>query len=227
FRKLRPITELHGKDLFDIWYQCILCHITLWKEGVYHRDVSPPNLMWYWKDGKRIGVLNDYDLSSLADEPGPRGNERTGTVPFMALDLLTEKGQRGEVKHLYRHDLESFMWCFAWVSMCYENKALLPRGLRPFDEWVADAVTCFKEKLVFQNCMPVPACTHEDDLMWKFLAGCFLVLKKDADNRHYRRFQDLSDSEADQQPNADELDPDVFLSRFTRCKSWRLLSESK
>jgi hypothetical protein len=25
FRKLRPITELHGKELFDVWYQCILC----------------------------------------------------------------------------------------------------------------------------------------------------------------------------------------------------------
>ncbi|KAG2750148.1 hypothetical protein P692DRAFT_20930107 [Suillus brevipes Sb2] len=61
FHKLYPITELHGKELFDVWYQCILCHITLWKEWVYHRDVSPPNLMWYWKDGKRIGILNDYD----------------------------------------------------------------------------------------------------------------------------------------------------------------------
>ncbi|KAG2069346.1 hypothetical protein BDR04DRAFT_1021857, partial [Suillus decipiens] len=80
-----------------------------WKEGVFHRDVSPGNLMWYWKDGKRIGVLNDYDLSSLIDDRGPRGNERTGTVPFMAFDLLTAKAQRGEVKHLYRHDLESFV----------------------------------------------------------------------------------------------------------------------
>jgi hypothetical protein len=25
FRKLRPITELHGKKLFDVWHQCILC----------------------------------------------------------------------------------------------------------------------------------------------------------------------------------------------------------
>jgi hypothetical protein len=63
--------------------------------------------MWYWKDGKRMGVLNDYDLSSLANVQGPQGNERTGTVPFMARELLTEEGQRGKVKHLYRHDLES------------------------------------------------------------------------------------------------------------------------
>jgi hypothetical protein len=25
FHKLYPITELHGKELFDVWYQCILC----------------------------------------------------------------------------------------------------------------------------------------------------------------------------------------------------------
>jgi hypothetical protein len=25
FRQLRPITELHGQQLFDVWYQCILC----------------------------------------------------------------------------------------------------------------------------------------------------------------------------------------------------------
>jgi len=32
-----------------------------------------------------VGVLNDYDLSSTKDIP--IGRERTGTVPFMALDL--------------------------------------------------------------------------------------------------------------------------------------------
>ncbi|KAG2337157.1 hypothetical protein BDR05DRAFT_970511, partial [Suillus weaverae] len=101
-------------------------HITLWKEGVYHRDISPGNLMWYRRNGKLIGVLNDYDLSSLANIVGPQGNERTGTVPFMALDLLTAQAQRGEVKHLYRHDLESFMWVFAWISLCYRQGVLLP-----------------------------------------------------------------------------------------------------
>ncbi|KAG2352318.1 hypothetical protein BDR07DRAFT_1204184, partial [Suillus spraguei] len=65
--------------------------------------------------GEAMGVLNDYDLSSLIDDQGPRGNERTGTVPFMALDLLSAKAQRGEVKHLCRHDLESFMWVFIWI----------------------------------------------------------------------------------------------------------------
>ncbi|KAG0695564.1 hypothetical protein DFH29DRAFT_954736, partial [Suillus ampliporus] len=66
------------------------------------------------KDGVLVGVLNDYDLSSLATTQGPLGNERTGTVPFMALDLLSPESQRGKVQHLYRHDLESFIWVLVW-----------------------------------------------------------------------------------------------------------------
>ncbi|KAG2131321.1 hypothetical protein DEU56DRAFT_717782, partial [Suillus clintonianus] len=111
-------------------------HIDLWKAGVYHRDVGPENMMWYRdKLGKLMGVLNDCDLSSLANVPGPQGNERTGTVPFMAFDLLTARAQRGEVKHLYRHDMESFVWVFIWICFRYSNGALLPPASRRFDSW--------------------------------------------------------------------------------------------
>ncbi|KAG2072831.1 hypothetical protein BDR04DRAFT_1096036 [Suillus decipiens] len=225
FRKLELITELHGKELFDVWYQCILCHLTLWKAGVYHRDVSPGNLMWYWKDGKRIGVLNDYDLSSLAGAPGPRGNERTGTVPFMALELLTEKGQRGEVKHLYRHDLESFMWCFAWISLRYKEGVLLPRGLRPFDDWAKlDAVTCRKEKMVFQTDREVPPRLPKDPLMWEFINDCFDLL--DAHGFNQRTQRRLA-KKAGRQINFQESESDIhsFLQSFRNTESWAALSK--
>ncbi|KAG1816325.1 uncharacterized protein BJ212DRAFT_1480776 [Suillus subaureus] len=226
FPKLHSITELDGRVLFDVWRQCILCHLTLWKEGVYHRDVSPGNLMWYWKDGKRIGVLNDYDLSSLANVQGPQGNERTGTVPFMALDLLTEEGQRGEVKHLYRHDLESFMWCFAWISLRYKEGVLLQRGLRPFDEWAnLDAVACGEKKFVFQAHRKVPARLHKDPLMWEFVVDCFDVLDTYAFNRRKQLLRLAR--RADQPTNSEESESNIddFLQSFKNTEGWAALSK--
>lgn len=82
-----------------------------------------------------MGVLNDYDRSSLANAQGRHGSERTGTIPFMALDLLTEKVQRGEVQYLYRHDLESFLWVLVWGAFRYKDGQLLPRQIRPFNKW--------------------------------------------------------------------------------------------
>jgi hypothetical protein len=159
FRRLRPITELHDKDLFNVWRQCVLCtwfvvsvwlpakimcmvgHFDLWQGGVYHRDVSPP-------PSNLIGVLNDYDLSSLRTQ-GPQGNERMGTVPFVALNLLTRWGHRGEVKHLYRHDLGSFMWVLVWVCLRYRDGKLL-RLDRPLDAWaINDTETVYKKKTIF------------------------------------------------------------------------------
>ncbi|KAG2124882.1 hypothetical protein DEU56DRAFT_826408 [Suillus clintonianus] len=220
-RKLKPITELHGEELFDVWRQCISCHLTLWKEGVYHRDVSPTNMMWYWKDGKRIGVSNDYDFSSLADDLGPRGNERTGTVPFMAIDLLPEKGQSGEVKHMYRHDLESFVWVFIWVCLRYREGVLLPTGLRPLDKWATlDAVACGMDKHYFltypQNYYPLDI----DDDMGDFLFDCIDVLRHHGNRRAVRRIKLLKRRAMKQSNDEEPEDIDDSLDIFTIMPSW-------
>ncbi|KAG1799527.1 uncharacterized protein BJ212DRAFT_1251972, partial [Suillus subaureus] len=59
------------------------------------------------------GILNDFDLSSTQDSPS--GQEHTGTVPFMAIELLMKEAIEGQVKHLYQHDAESFIWVLTWV----------------------------------------------------------------------------------------------------------------
>ncbi|KAI6147801.1 hypothetical protein BKA82DRAFT_25125 [Pisolithus tinctorius] len=148
FKKLLPIKELQGDELVDAWWQCILCHYALWKEGIHHRDVSPGNLMYYRVDGKVMGVLNDYDLSSLTSSANPLSNKRTGMMPFMAIDLLKEDGQDGRVEHLYHHDMESFIYVFIWISLQYKDGKSLNPG--PLDSWAkVDTHGCAVEKTYF------------------------------------------------------------------------------
>ncbi|KAG0699554.1 hypothetical protein DFH29DRAFT_1014270 [Suillus ampliporus] len=232
FRKLRPITELHGEDFFNVWRQCILCHLALWKGGVHHRDISPPNMMYYrTKNGVLMAVLNDYDLSSLAITPGPQSNERTGTVPFMALDLLSPKGQRGQVKHLYRHDLESFMWVLVWVCLRYRNGVLLPPTTRPFDAWATtDAATCGEKKLWFLNNFLDFEPSDIEPRMWDLVVDCFAVLYMDARDNQRSRIKQRRQSKAGagEQTFTGESVPDIndFLHKFTSTESWIRLSNN-
>ena len=85
----------------------MLGHYYLSLGGVEHNDISEKNLM-YDRLSEDRGILNDFDLAHLDGKPRPSGTERTGTMPFMALGLLTEDAWDSKVRRLYRHDCESF-----------------------------------------------------------------------------------------------------------------------
>ncbi|TFK21745.1 hypothetical protein FA15DRAFT_549922, partial [Coprinopsis marcescibilis] len=91
-------------------------HHVAWVTGkVLHRDLSENNLMVNrMKDGTAKGILNDWDMATRADTknqvPRSSAQHRTGTLPFMACDLLAIEPPR----HYYRHDLESFMYVLIW-----------------------------------------------------------------------------------------------------------------
>jgi len=72
----------------------------------------------------RNGVLNDWDLSRQRVGHGStrNGAERTGTIPYMALDLLDPEALDGRVPRLYRHDLEGLVWILVWVFIQYEGR---------------------------------------------------------------------------------------------------------
>jgi len=91
------------------------------------------------------GVLTDYDLSSWMDSLNPdytkTSQQRTGTPPFMAQELL-----RGlSPLHLYRHDVESLFYIMLLVSARYsigipkQRKQLrvIMRGTTelPYEDW--------------------------------------------------------------------------------------------
>ncbi|KAK0444800.1 hypothetical protein EV421DRAFT_1938948 [Armillaria borealis] len=88
-------------------------------------DVSEGNVMFY-RDEEDIamGLLSDFDNASRVDEQsdiiGSSMKQRTGTVLFMALDILKNVGT--PVPHLYRHDLESFVYLLVWSGVHFDLK---------------------------------------------------------------------------------------------------------
>jgi len=95
-----------------------------------------------YKEDNRYGVLNDFDLSTImkpnSRNPDRQGLERTGTLPFMAVELLNEKGFNGKVPRRYDHELESFAWVLVWVSRCVLDgeESEPPPALK---EWLANS----------------------------------------------------------------------------------------
>lgn len=70
---------------------------------------------------KQLGVLNDFDLAILAEQDHHNKLERTGTIPFMAIELLSDEGAAGKIEHRLRHDLEATFWVLVWVFACASN----------------------------------------------------------------------------------------------------------
>ncbi|KZT63360.1 hypothetical protein DAEQUDRAFT_646521, partial [Daedalea quercina L-15889] len=101
-------------------YSCVsLGHCLLWigndEHRVEHTDISIAN---FGVDPLTLTLkLRDFDLARLVRlrmPNGPPDTERTGTTPFMALDLLNSRYWEGKVERLYRHDLEGFVWVMAY-----------------------------------------------------------------------------------------------------------------
>jgi Fungal protein kinase len=93
-------------------------HYHLWKLGIWHRDISTGNLM-YWRDenGHAYGKLSDFDLSSRKGQLS-NNKQRTGTLLFMAIELL---GARSPIVHKYEHDVESFYWVLLCAVLCAKD----------------------------------------------------------------------------------------------------------
>ncbi|TFK17683.1 hypothetical protein FA15DRAFT_675904, partial [Coprinopsis marcescibilis] len=122
-KEMKPLDELLPDDFFSKIWGVIRCHFLLWKIGIAHGDISFNNLMVKsLPNSNEVIVLNDYDLAVIMAEgeisPSQKGDEITGTSTFMAFDLLFPSD--GSVFRLYRHDLESILWCITWY--CKEEK---------------------------------------------------------------------------------------------------------
>ncbi|KAF8125516.1 hypothetical protein K438DRAFT_2002097 [Mycena galopus ATCC 62051] len=121
--ELKPITELQDPgQLAKAFKEIFECYRWLHNDvKTIHRDISVGNLMFNQIGDTVYGVLNDFDLAvQLNDEPRSTSKQRTGTKPYMAIDLLVPQPPY----HLYRHDLESFLYVLVFLTCKIEGSPL-------------------------------------------------------------------------------------------------------
>lgn len=126
---------------------------------IMHSDISINNIMIRRKSGQMYGVLNDFDLARVPDRTSS-SRQRTGTQPFMAMDLLEPSERQDKATdHLPRFDLESLFYVLLWRFCCPNNKQrqrvqLPPRpstqtmeGVRLENSIFAQICTAFRSKI--------------------------------------------------------------------------------
>ncbi|KAI9783266.1 MAG: hypothetical protein M1839_004106 [Geoglossum umbratile] len=103
-------------EFLEVCRDVIKGHRSLYQDGrILHRDVSVNNVTITNAENEEDprGMLIDLDLAKELGS-GPSGaRHRTGTMEFMAIEVLKGKA------HTYRHDLESFFYVFLWVIIRY------------------------------------------------------------------------------------------------------------
>jgi len=162
--------------------------------GILHRDLSFNNIMCRVikelngeKETEHVyGVLTDYDLSSwaasLTKDYTKTSQQRTGTPPYMAHELLTGESDI----HLYRHDVESLFYIMLLLCARHEfdlsEEAKWPLVMRvgtlPYRRWFDqcdyDILGSLKESF-FMRMKPIELCpAFEDIRKWLLhLQYCF------------------------------------------------------
>lgn len=67
------------------------------------------------------GVINDFDLAVYLKELSDHDTtltHRTGTLPFLALDLLKPYNRVDAELHGLKYDIESCLWVFVYDALC-------------------------------------------------------------------------------------------------------------
>jgi hypothetical protein len=179
-----------------------LGHYRLWVNGIHHGDISFNNLMYDvpTEAGDPVGVVIDFDLATWVDHP-TTNNDRTGTIPFMAYDLLSG-GLERRIPRLYRHDMESFVWVLTYITVAIKEYQgctvqISPQGSAAL--WFKDGNKADRNAHV----------TSKENFGWGYGAGRHKV------SGRYKRYVDVirqillywAGFHRDRQPVADDDDP--------------------
>jgi len=133
---------------FPCTYSCSVHRWLFDEPGILHRDLSFNNIMCriikeLGAKDKVYGVLTDYDLSSwaasLRTDYTKTAQQRTGTPPYMAHELLTGASDI----HLYRHDVESLFYIMLLTCARHQFdrrdeakwRVVMREGTPPYQKW--------------------------------------------------------------------------------------------
>lgn len=116
----RPLHAYRStKELLEALRDAIKGHRSLLENGkILHRDISENNIIIAEaaSEGDPKGILIDLDLAKELDSVTSGASHRTGTMQFMAIEVLEGRG------HTYRHDLESLFYVFTWMCIRYGSE---------------------------------------------------------------------------------------------------------
>ncbi|RUS30448.1 hypothetical protein BC938DRAFT_479377, partial [Jimgerdemannia flammicorona] len=87
--------------------------------NILHRDTPVNNIVVDEQTGRGFIIDLDYAICTT-DTERPLSGVRTGTTPFMAIDVL-----EGTATRAYRHDMKSFFYVFLWVAWRQERRDTL------------------------------------------------------------------------------------------------------
>lgn len=109
--------------------------------GWLHRDISPANIMVPFKNkNDPLGIIIDWDMARKVDDSDAGAQERTGTLWYMAVNIL-ENPFEPPIHHAL-HDLESVFWLGlidglrrsytlhgdSWLEDFYESRSMKQVG---------------------------------------------------------------------------------------------------
>lgn len=140
--------------------------------------------MFEYRDGRLYFVLIDFDMATVLPTGEdasyvPTSKHRTGTLPFMAVDLIKDaslSGKEGHVPIAHRlcHDFESIFWLCLWCTMVMlhgleeaqrnENLAIVRAWETSELKSIAFAKKCIRSEALAENQFTMPPAAMEAGL---------------------------------------------------------------
>jgi serine/threonine protein kinase len=118
----RPLHKYQSvRELLEALRDAIQGHRSLFEvRKILHQDISENNIIIteLSAEGAPKGRLIDLDLAKELDSMLSGACHQTGTMQFMAIEVLEGKG------HTYQHNLESFFYVFVWMCIRYGDEGM-------------------------------------------------------------------------------------------------------